>query len=528
MASSHVFPASPTVFASANAPRSFRLGAADGIILGLAAMKLLFHLLMANRYGIFRDEMYGLACAEHLDWGYVDHPPGGILIAWLARHLFGDSLLGLRFLPALAGATLVWLTGIVTREIGGRAFAQALAALAVCVVPVYAIMDHWLTMNAFEPLVWLGCQWCVLRAIHTGEGRYWIWFGLLAGIGVELKYSIVFLVAGVLAGLMLTPERRQAKRASLWIGLLLGAALALPNFIWQARHGFPFLELMHHVRESQRDVVRGPVAFMVDQALIMQPLLAPLWIGGVAWLLLGREQKRYGAFGWAFLVVVGAFVAMHGKNYYVTPIYPIAFAAGAVAFERVSASRAGAWARVGYLTAVTVGGGALLPLAAPILAPETFLHYEAWLGMTPPAFEHQNDGPLPQYFADEFGWEEMVCEVARVYHALPPAEQARTAIFSKDWGEAAAVDYFGHKYGLPRAISIHNSYWLWGPRDYTGEIVIVLHSDGTGDRRHFTTVEKAGHVEHPYSRRDEWFDIYLCRGLKFNLHETWPKMKLFD
>jgi hypothetical protein len=528
MASNHVLATAADSSESADRYPRRQNRTADRFLLGLAAAKLLFHLVTANRYGIFRDEMYGLACANHLDWGYVDHPPGGIVIAWLASSLFGHSLLGLRFLPAVAGAALVWLTGIVTREMGGRTFAQALAAFAVCVVPIYAILDHWLMMNAFEPLVWLGCLWCAIRSIRADEGRYWIWFGLLAGVGVELKYSIVFLIAGLLLGLLLTPERRQMKHARLWLGLLLGVGLGLPNFIWQARHGFPFLELVRNVRASHRDVVRGPVAFMVDQAVIMQPMLAPLWIAGVGWLLCGRERKRYGALGWAFLVVVGAFVALHGKNYYATPIYPVAIAAGAIAFERVTASGVGKWFRVAYVAMTAVAGIVLLPLAAPVLSPATFLRYEARLGLAPPAFEHQNSGPLPQYFADEFGWEEMVQQVARVYHSLPPAEQSQTAIFSNNWGDAAAVDYFGPKYGLPPAISKNNSYWLWGARGYRGEIVIVLHTDGRGDKEHFAKVEKVGRVESPYSRRDEWFDIYLCRGLKGDLREMWPNLKSFD
>lgn len=498
------------------------------VLLTFAAAKLLFHLLLANRYGIFRDEMYGLACAEHLDWGYVDHPPGGIVITWIAAHLFGTSLLGLRFLPALAGATLVAMTGMIARELGGRTFAQALAAFAICVVPVYAIADHWLMMNAFEPLAWLGCLWCALRAIQTGAARPWIWFGVIAGIGVELKYSILFLVAALLIGLLLTPERRQLKRPALWIGLGVAVMLGLPNLIWQAAHGFPFLELTRNIHAGERDVVRAPLAYLLDQMAIMQPALAPLWILGAGWLLLGPARQRYGAFGWAFVLVIAAFLALHGKNYYDTPVYPIAFAAGAVGFEKFTQRTFGTGLRVAYFSAVAIGGLALLPLAAPILAPDTFIRYQAWLGITPSPFEHQRTGPLPQWFADEFGWEDMVREIARVYHTLTPAERAKTAIFSNNWGEAAAVDYFGPKYGLPHAICKHNSYWLWGPRGYTGEIVIMLHSDGRHDPEFFRTVEKVGHVEHPYSRRDAWFDIYLCRGLKADFRALWPQLKQFD
>lgn len=174
-----------------------RFTSGPAIVLYLAGAKLLLHLFTATRYGIFRDEMYYLACSQHLAWGYVDHPPMNVFIAWFARHVFGDSLLGLRLLPAIAGATLVWMAGQFAREMGGSRFAQALAALAVIPVPIYLIMHHWLTMNAFEPLLWMGCLWCVVRAINRGEPRYWFWFGTLTGIGLETKYSIAFLVLGV-------------------------------------------------------------------------------------------------------------------------------------------------------------------------------------------------------------------------------------------------------------------------------------------------------------------------------------------
>src|ERR1041384_1222748 len=185
-----------------------RFSSGQAVVLALAAAKLLFHLLTANRYGIFRDELYYLACGEHLDWGYVDQPPVIALVAWVARHLFGDWLIGLRFFPALAGAATVWLAGKVTREMGGGGFAQILAALAVICVPIYLLLHHWLTMNAFEPLLWLACVWCILRAINQNEPRYWIWFGVFAGLAVQTKYTIAFFVVAFVIALLLTRDRR--------------------------------------------------------------------------------------------------------------------------------------------------------------------------------------------------------------------------------------------------------------------------------------------------------------------------------
>lgn len=506
-----------------------RFASAEALILYIAGAKLLLHLLTATRYGIFRDEMYYFACSEHMAWGYVDHPPGTVLVAWIARHLFGHSLIGLRLFPALAGAALVWLTGRLAREMCGGRFAQALAALAILPVPFYLLMHHWLTNNAFEPLIWMGCIWCVLRAINTGRDEYWLWFGVLAGVGFENKYSVAFLLAGVLAGVLLTQQRRIFKSRYFWLGVAACFLLALPNFLWQAGNHFPFLELMHNVRMGGRDIARGPVAFVLDQAANMNPVLFPLWLGGLVWLFVAPAGRRYRVVGWTFVVVLVLFIALKGKNYYVAPIYPMLLAAGAIAFERVTSCRPRLqWTRFAYLTLIVISGALLAPLVVPVLSPQGFLSYQKKLGIKPVGFEHQKTGPLPQYFADEFGWEPMVQQVARVYHSLSPQEQARTAIFSNGWGEAAAVDFFGPKYGLPNAISPHNQYWIWGPRNYTGEIMIVLRSDGRGDREHFQTVQDMGAVHEPYARRDEWFHIWLCRGLKINLRDAWPRMKHYD
>ncbi|MEP6742945.1 MAG: glycosyltransferase family 39 protein [bacterium] len=581
------------------------------LVLYLAVAKLFFHLFTAEHYGIFRDELYYLACSEHLAWGYVDQPPLIALVAWFARHVFGSSLLGLRLLPALAGAALVWLTGKLAREMGGDRFSQALAALATFAVPIFLVFHHWLTMNAFEPLIWLAAAWCVVRAVNTHDAKYWLWFGVLIGLGLETKYTTLFFAVGIAAGLVLTRHRRVLRSRWIWLGALAALLIFLPNLIWLVKHNFPFLELMRNIRHSGRDVARGPIAFIADQGMIMNPILFPLSLGGLIWLFFGRvitgsagvppahqgqeaatdgrttsgsvhlpsapapapaPGSLYRIFGWAYVVMLVMFIVLKGKNYYLAPAYPILFAAGAIAFERLttyvqspmskvqgqldpgsagvlpanqeqtaadSRTPSGSvhlptapaywcWLRWPYVTLIILISIALAPLSAPILSPENYIRYQHALGLEPPKAENQNTGPLPQHFADEFGWEDMVREVAKVYNALPPEERAQTAIFCNSYGQAGAIDFFGPKYGLPKAISNHQNYWYWGPRDYTGASVIVLGSDGEGDREHFKTVEEAGHTYHPYSRRDEHFPILLCRGLNQDLHSLWPSIKKWN
>jgi hypothetical protein len=219
-----------------------------------------------------------------------------------------------------------------------------------------------------------------------------------------------------------------------------------------------------------------------------------------------------------------AFILLRGKNYYLASFYPILFAAGAVAFEGVTERRA-KWTRLVYVGLLVMATLILAPLFSPILSPEQAIAYSKRLGMAPPKTENQNTGRLPQYFADEFGWEEMVHQVARAFHALPAEVQPGTAIFANSYGQAGAIDFFGRRYGLPKAICDHQNYWLWGPRGYNGDSVIVLGSDGSGDREHFESVEAIGRAEHPYSRRDEVYDILWCRGPTFDLQKEWPKLK---
>ena len=502
-------------------PRPSKFSTAELVILALAATKLAFHLLTANRYGIFRDELYYLACGEHLTWGYVDQPPLIALVAWIARHLFGNWLMGLRFFPAVAGAATVWLTGKLARELGGGAFAQVLAALAVICVPIYLILHHWLTMNAFEPLLWMACVWCVVRAINRNEPGYWIWFGLWAGIAMETKYTMAFFVIALVVALLLTHGRRFLITREFWTGAAVAFLIFLPNLIWLVRHDFPFLELMHNIRQTHRDVVRGPVGFVLDQAQIMNPVLFPLCLGGLIWLFVERQFRVLGVL---YIVLLAMFIALRGKNYYLAPIYPLLFSAGAIGFEKITSARF-KWSRAVYALLMVGSIIILAPTVSPILSPEGAIAYQKKLGFEPPKAENQRTGPLPQYFADEFGWREMAEETARVYKSLSPDEQARAAIFANNYGEAGAIDFFGPRLGLPKAICNHQSYWLWGPRDYDGSIVIVLGSDGTGDRENFQSVEAAGRVEHPYSRRDEHFDIFLCRGFTGDLRQVWRQTK---
>ena len=502
------------------------------LVLAIAFVAFIVQMVTAARYGYFRDELYYLDCARHLAWGYVDQPPLIAFIAWLERHVTGDSLYSIRFLPALAGALTVWLAGRLARVFGADAFGQCLAALAVLIASGYLALFHILTMNAFEPLLWLVAVCLIVRIIQTGNQKLWLWFGVVAGIGILNKWSMLFLGLGVLIGLVLTRERRAFAHKWIWLGFAIAMLIWLPNVIWNIQHHWPFLELMKHVHSSGRDVVRSPIPFLLDQAFAMNPLTVPLWLAGVWWLFFGRTNDsetrgRYRTIGWIYLFLLIFFILGRAKSYYLWPVYPILFAAGAVALEQWTA-RARVLRAV-YVAALVLGGALLVPLALPVLSPEAFIHYQQALHLSPPQIEHQQNGPLhQQIYADMFGWDEMAREVGHAYSNLPPDIRSKTAIVAHGYGEASAIDFFGPRYGLPEAISGHQSYWLWGPRNYTGESVLFVGDSGERVQELCNNVEVVGHVYHPYSRGDEHFDIYWCHPLRSSLPELWPKAKHFD
>jgi dolichyl-phosphate-mannose-protein mannosyltransferase len=489
----------------------------------LAGVKLLVHLLTATRYGMFRDELYYLDCADHLGWGYVDHPPLSIAVLAGVRALFGDSQFVLRALAAVFGAVHVVLTGLLARELGGGRFAQALAALAALAAPVYLGLTSFYSMNVLDLGFWTACALLAARAFRSGDGRLWLWFGLVAGLGLMNKISVGFFGFGLLVGLVLTDQRRWLADGRLWLGGLLAVALFVPYVLWQIPRGWPTLEFIHNA-ETLKNRPTPPGEFLLTQLLDLNPVAAPLGLAGLGWLLLARRGRSFRALGLLYLALLALFLTRNAKAYYLAPAHSILFAAGAVAVAGWTERRQ----VVRWVAAVLliVSAGALAPLAMPVLPVEAFLRYQAALGVQRPQEERSRMGALPQHFADRFGWEEMVAGIAKAYQALPEQERAKAYILADNYGEAGAIDYYGPRYGLPKAICGHNSHWLWGPRGFTGEVLIAYGPDREDLAVDFEEVTEAGVFEHPYVMPYEnGQHVYVCRRLKISVEEGWPKSK---
>ena len=511
-----------------------KLSRIPATVLGIAACTFLAHWYGFWHYGYFVDELYYLACSRHLDWGYVDQPPLIALLTWMLRAVLGQSLWAIRLLPALAGVAELLLTALIARELGGKRFAQGLAALAALAAPGILAGDGLLTMNAFEPLFWMGCAYLLIRLIKTENTKLWIWFGALAGFGLENKYSMAIFGAGLVLGLALSSERRALGSRWLWAGGAIALLIFAPNLIWNLQHHFPFLELQANIRASGRDVPLGPVAFFGQEILLMNPLTLPIWAGGLWFYFLTEAGRRFRAVGWAWIFTAAVIVILSPRVYYLFAAFPVLFAGGAVFWEQLLARPKLACLNIVYLVKIAypvlivLAGALLAPLAIPLLAPETYIRYTQAIGLEQPAIETHKLGPLPQIFADQFGWDQMAATVAGVYNSLPPEVRTRTAIFAQTYGQAGAIDLFGPKYGLPPAISAHQSYYLWGPRGYSGESMIVLDDSLEDLQPLFTSVQKVAHVYHPYSMPYQHFDVFYCRGMHPPLPELWPRLKRWN
>lgn len=498
------------------------------VIVYLSLATLILHVLADSQYGYFRDELYFLACGRHLDWGYVDQPPFVAVVAAISRRMLGDSPRDIRFFPALAGAGKVFLTGLITLELGGRRFAQVLACVAVITAPVYLGIDHLLTMNAFEPLFWMGCAYVAIRIFKGGSPRLWLVFGVLAGLGLENKYSMLFFGLAFVAGLLATPWRRVLLDKWIWLGGAFAFLVYLPNFLWEVRHHWPMIEILNNVQHSNKNTPITFLSFLGGQILLLEPLAFPVWLAGLGWLFFSKSARPFRALGWTFVALFAAFVILRGKVYYLAPAYPMLLAAGGIQIEEWVTRKKAAWLKPVMVAVLLGAGGVLAPFAMPILPVETYIAYQKALHLEPPRTEQHRMGPLPQGYADMFGWPEMVETVAGVYNKLTPQEKAKCAIFGQNYGEAAAIDFFGPQYGLPHALSGHNNYFLWGPGGSTGEVMIVLNDNRESLEKYFQQVELGAVFHHPYVMPYENdMPVWICRGLKGPLVELWPKVKVY-
>lgn len=494
----------------------------------LAGAKLVLHLAvnLFGGYEVFRDELYYLACADHLAWGYVDQPPLSIWLLAGVKAILGDSLFAIRLLPAVAGAALVFVTGLLARELGGCRFAVTVAALCPFVAgEVLALSSIW-SMNVFDLLLVALASLFIARLAATGDPRYWIAIGGALGLGLLNKVGVLWVGLGLAAGVLATRERRWLRTPWPWAAGAVSGLVFLPYVLWNATHGWAHLEFIENAVGGKYSGLTA-WSFLSGQVLHQNPVTLPVWLAGLAWLLFASGGRTFRILGIVWVTACVVLVANgHSKASYLANVYAPLFAAGGVAWERLLPERTSVRAAA---VLVLLSGFVLAPLATPILPVETYVAYAEKLGFAPSTDEGHELARLPQFYADMFGWKEKAEAVAAVYHALPEEDRARAVVFGNNYGRAGAVDYWADELGLPGAISNHNSYWTWGPGDAKRDVVIVLGGDAEDLERRFASVEIAGRADCrwciPY---ESDLPIYVCRGLFVPLEELWPSIKSYN
>lgn len=504
--------------------------AANRVLLALATFLFLLEYLpnLLGGYGYFIDELYYIACSKRLDFGYVDHPPLAVLLLRLNRLLFGDSIPALRLLPALAGAVTVFLTGLIARRLGAGVFGQSLAGLAVVASPALWAIFGFYSTNALRIVIWAVAFYLLVELVRKDNRRLWLAFGLVAGLGLQNKHTFVLLLIGLLVGLALTRSRGHLLSPWFWLGACLTLLILLPNLWWQYEHGWPSLDFYRNA-DLAKNIDTPPQVVLGHQVLYMNPGNLPLWLAGVVFFLGSAAGRRYRFLGGLFAsLLVLMMIAGKSRPDHIVPAYVIVFAGGSVLWEALASRRP--WLRRVLPTLMIGLSLPLVPLGFPILSPEPLARYSALSELAPQVEKGEGKkGPLPQWFADRFGWEELVAEISQVADRLDPEERARSVILVSSFGHAGAIELLGAGTELPAVCSPHNNYFLWGPPAGPIDTAITIGFSPTTLSRVFAEIERVATYRCDFcmNRRNN-MPIYIARRPKVALQAAWKDLRRYE
>jgi len=480
------------------------------------------------RYPIFRDEFYYLACADHPALGYVDHPPLSILILFAWRAVFGDSIYSLRVLPSLAGGAIVLLTSGLAGAMGGGAFARTFAAVSVLAAPTVFGITGFYSMNAFDFLFWLAAFHLVARLTRLAPSEaapVWMSLGVVLGLGLLNKVSVLVLGAGLAAALILTPLRSHLLKRGPWIAAAIALGLFAPHVVWQIQNDWPTAEFIRNA-SRYKNVSLGPWGFFTRQILDLGPLNSLFWIPGLAWLFLAERARGSRSLGIIFVVAFLGF--MSGKAYYLAPAMLLPLAAGAVLVEGLLAQPRLNWLRPTVLALLLISAAIPLPIVVPMLEADRLSPYMQAIGVAPKQAERSALGVLPQHVADRFGWEELTSITATAWRSLTDDERKSAIIVGDNYGETGAVNYYGRALGLPAAVSQHNNFYLWGPGNPAATVVIAIGQSVEDLRGSFEDVQPVGAMTDPLAMPYERANpVAICRRPKRPLLVLWVEGKKF-
>jgi 4-amino-4-deoxy-L-arabinose transferase-like glycosyltransferase len=497
------------------------------LIISVALLNLIISLVTQAffAYGIFRDELYYLASTSRLDIGYVDHPPFSIWVLAIWKSLFGDSMFVIRIVPAIVSTVVIFIIGIFTLRLGGGKSAVIISTITIMLAPIFLGMNTIYSMNTFDFFFWISSSYIFLRIIQTGNKNLWYLLGIVLGLGLMNKTSMLWLCTGIFMGVIFTPLRKVLKTKYPYIAAIIALILFSPYIVWNVTHDFAHLEFMRNAVTFRYNGLSA-LSFVFDQIIIFTPPSILIWLPGLIFYFASKEGKQYRAVGFiwitTFLILL---INGHSKGEYIAAAYQILYAGGAVMITSWSLKRM--WLKHALVIPVIISSILGAPFGRPILAPETFLHYQSFMGPKPPSNEGHNT-EFPQFYSDMFGWEEMAKNVSKVYLLLPEFERKRTVVYCSNYGKAGAIEYYSKKYPLPKVICPHNSYWFWWPKNESYASVIIIGGNIQDYLKSLKEVYKAGYhyseFAMPYENN---LTIFIGRGLKRELEEIKRNNKLF-
>lgn len=476
------------------------------------------------------DEFYYLDSTHRLGWGFVDHPPFCVALLALLKPLIGDSLLALRAVSGLIGAGVLVLTGLLARELGGGRAAQWIAGGLSLGAPMVLAMSSFYSMNVIDLALTAGAALLVARLLNGGDARLWWVLGGVLGMGLLNKYSMLWFGFALGVGLVATPRRAWLATPGPWIAAGLALALFAPHLLWQWRMDFPTVEFLQ-AAASEKLADRSVTGFLRLQLVAMGPLLAPFWVGGLVWLFVAERARPYRLLGWIFVVVAGVLAATgSARIYYLAPLYAIPLAAGGAALEDLARRLGRAWLVPAGATLVALGGVSTLAFSVPVVPASTLRGLIEASGAEMPHDSVGDHRVLPTHLALQHHGGAIVAALVKAYDALPAHERAEVGILTDTFGSAGAVNVLARE-RLPSAASVHNHYWLWGPGDVDGQLLLVFWAR---DREHllrenWEEVTEVGRVEcaNCASFVTSARAIYRVRGIKRRLREIWPEFRLY-
>lgn len=486
------------------------------LLVYIALATVTIHLILGDRYGFHRDELATLEDARYLAWGYPAYPPVTPFFGRLSLELFGTSIRGFRFFANLAQAITVVLTGLMAREMGARRGAQLVAAVAA--VPFCLAGGYQMMYVAFDALAWVLAAFFIVKLLQSDDPRWWVAIGASIGFGMECKYTMGFFVLAMVAGVLLTDARRYLRSRWLWIGVAVSVLAWLPNLLWQIQHDFVSLDFLSHIHV--RDVREGRTDGFLQLQMLLTGLRLPLALAGLCFCFVATAGKRYRVIGWMYVITLALFAVAKGRWYYMAPAYPMLYAAGATWGEQ--------WlTTLNRGRATTIRGVVWLALAFELVFAVAFFLPSAPLNSRWWAISNSLTGD----FREQLGWPELVQEVARIRDALPVEERSNLGIIGANYGEAGAINLYGPRYGLPRAISGVNSFWYRGYGDPPPQTVIVLGLGRSYMDERFSSCRLAGHTPNTYAVDNEETvdnpDIYVCSQPKAGWPEFWKKFQYY-